>query len=169
MIDKIKVGKDIFSFMCNSLSNFFTSYFSNRLSEKKSDEISEIQFEREFRKNIEEIDQKVCNIEAIVYQEMQLYNNVINKLLSNTTLVKTDKINFYGNVYITINIDSKSIINLEDLERIIFDSANDLLVIDDNTTTIIDNKEAKSDVTKFSLKRVIDKNINRIKEVREVE
>ena len=168
MFDKIIVPSTIKDFMCNKLVDFISTYVNNRISDNRKNEISSLQFEREFRKQLVEISDKIENLEAIVYQELQLFNKVMAQLTA-SNVFKQNNTQIMGNIYITININCEQLEQTQLMELVSKEASDMFLAQENNDVQLKNVKEVDTQEVNGFLKRTLEKANNKLKELRKDE
>lgn len=107
MFPKIAIPTTALSFIVDKTADFLVDRLSKRVDdyrESKSFNISEYSFERELRKDLDNLNRSIQNLEAVAYQGKQLYEHSLHEIIG--LLNNTPATNFYfsGNATLTINI-----------------------------------------------------------------
>lgn len=169
MLGKIKVSKEIIKLMCDKVGSFISDYYNNRINEKRA-QLSTTQFERELRNNLQHLETKIDNVEALVYQSRQLFENSIKSLSRQTDVIRIENVNFFGDVQVTINYNlggiqingDGNIITKDFIQRIVNNEANKLFEIEEKSkvsdSPVIENKS--------SIKAIVSRGESKLKKLR---
>lgn len=174
MIEKIKMPKTIATFICDKVANFISDYFNNRINDKvdKKEKFSTSQFEREFRKNIEMMEKEIGNLEFAVYQGKQLFENTVRSLSSQGALIKSESINFFGEVQIILNYNfdgvqingQTNVVTEEYIRKIVNDEADKIFEIDEMKNSSFVALENTKKIQ--SIRDIVDKGERKLKRLR---
>lgn len=172
MLDKIKVSKEILMLMCDKVGGFISDYYNNRINEKreKGTQLSTTQFERELRNNLQQLETKIDNVEAFIYQSRQLFENSIKSLSHQTDVIRIENMNFFGDVQVTINCNlggiqmngNGNVITKDFVQQIVNNEAKELFEIEEKSVVsdseVIENKS--------SIKAIINRGESKLKKLR---
>lgn len=172
MLEKIKVSKEIIMLMCDKVASFISDYYNNRINEKreKKVQLSTTQFERELRNDLQYLEAKMDNIEALVYQSRQLFENSIKTLSHQTDAVIIENINFFGDVQVTINYNlggvqingDGNVITKHFIQQIVSNEADELFEVEEGF--FIGNSPVSED--KKSIKEIISRGEKKLRKLR---
>lgn len=161
------VNETLRVFMCNKLVDFVSTYINNRISDKKN-KVSALQFEREFRQQLFEISDKIENLEAVVYQEVKLFDKVMSQLEASSVLEKNNDF-MIGNVYIIVGFDSEAL-DLKKIREMVSKEVDAILAVQEINNT---ESEKQIDTSPQKVNAFIAKTLakadDRLKELRKDE
>ncbi len=136
MLPKISIPKAALNFIIDKTADFLVNRLSNKVDDfhqqSKSFKLSDQSFERELRKELENINNSIKNLEAVAYQGNRLYEMTLSELVNQLNSVPSTNIYIYGDVTLTLNINCAS-------ENAINDSVTELLSAN-KIKTLVENK-----------------------------
>lgn len=173
---KLKILAKALNFLVDKTADFFVNLLSNSADKLQSGSInfSEVQYEREIRKNLDALQNEVTNLEAVVYQGKRLYERSAEEIMSRITALPSSNITIKGDVKITINlfftpnqvqtIGETLFLSGQVVQEIISGIANELFeeVETNESTKICEDGKTK-------LSEIISNGIDRLCELREGE
>lgn len=175
MFEKLLIPKKVLGFMCDKMVDFFSNLVNNRISEdsQKNISVTEKEFERYFRNKLQDISDKVDNLEAVVYHEKILFNKVLEKMISDKYLINIENLVINQPIYILINIgestygDTKSFPE-DSLSDFIMQVADDLFVCDENDVISNNKSNYKNTIKQLkpsqAIKEILEKRNKKLKQ-----
>lgn len=138
-MSKVSIPREILKFMVDKTADFLISRICDKMSRNNTMspniEFSNIEFEKNIRNEIALLDNKVANLEAVVFQSKRLFQDAIYYIMN------TNNNNIHGNtgdINIIINITYASDDDIQNnemkyipqniLKKIVTDSAENLFV-----------------------------------------
>ena len=173
MFDKILVSKEIIKFMCDKVGSFICDYYNNRINEKRERkaQLSTTQFEREFRNDLQQLEFKVDNMEALIYQSRQLFENSIKNLSDQTDFIKIENLNIFGDVCVTINYNVGEVYINKDLNVITGEHIRKIVNIEAEKMFQVEQAVSECKIPlsnkKSDILRIVRKGECKIRELRE--
>lgn len=110
MLSKVKIPKYIVKFIKKQVTDFLSFQLIKNMDANKRVQVqlSSDQFERELRKTVCDLDKKVDNLEAVIFQGKLLFEQTINQLTDISKSNNIPNINVEGDVNIIINLNYNS-------------------------------------------------------------
>lgn len=169
MISKIKIPKEALKFLLDKTTDFLVSRLSKKVDEKeeKSIQLSTDIYERELRKDLENLKDSVQNLEAVIYQGKRLYEMSLCELNNRFVRPYPTNINIYGDVSVTVNLcyieegiqinGQKISISKQDIVDVLNFEASKLFEATENNSAINKNK-----ITTGKFSSIISKRSNEL-------